>query len=487
MSELNLRRSHLHRSRVPLRWLAVLALVATGTSAAAQTAQDFAARATVNVPAGTTIARVALPAATIAVMRAPDGGDLRVFNAAGQLLPHALIDAAAQPQTRPDATGQRVPALPIHSGGESTATSNSPTLRIIEGPQRRVIEYSAADGAGKAGPAPATPEVRGWLFDMRSNDSELRAVELEGALPAATIVKVTLSASSDLKSWRVLATDAPVFEFPAAAAAGPANRRIDLPIGTRLKDQYLRLTWSGAGAAPLPVTALRIVGVGEVAPVAPVLLDLGTPTSGNADAVQWTLPSAYRARALRLATSAANALMPVHISTRARAGEPWRMVASSVVYRLLGADGVANVSPAQPLAYGLEREVRVEAQPGYKLSGVPLTLALEYPPLHALFVATGPGPFTIASGKAGLTSAALPVATLMPGYKAGDEFALPVLQVQAEPGATAIGQPGGAAAPGGSATADWLNRTTLLWGVLVLAVLVLGGLALSLLRAPAKR
>ena len=64
---------------------------------------------------------------------------------------------------------------------------------------------------------------------------------------------------------------------------------------------------------------------------------------------------------------------------------------------------------------------------------------------------------------------------------------MPVLQVQAEPGATAIGQPGGAAAPGGSATADWLNRTTLLWGVLVLAVLVLGGLALSLLRAPAKR
>ena len=77
----------------------------------------------------------------------------------------------------------------------------------------------------------------------------------------------------------------------------------------------------------------------------------------------------------------------------------------------------------------------------------------------------------------------------MPGYKVADEFGLPVLQAQPEPGSVAAtGQPAGAGAPGGSAmTTDWLNRTTLLWGVLVLAVLVLGGLALSLLRSPAKR
>ena len=90
--------------------------------------------------------------------------------------------------------------------------------------------------------------------------------------------------------------------------------------------------------------------------------------------------------------------MPVRISTRP-AGEPWRVVATSVVYRLAGADGVANVNPSQPLPHALEREVRVEAQPGYKLSGVPLILALNTHRCIALFVATGQGPFTIASGK----------------------------------------------------------------------------------------
>ena len=462
--------------------------------ATAQTAQDFAARANVTVPAGTTIARVALPAATIAALRTPEGGDLRVFNATGQLLPYALIDASMQPQARPDTRGQRVSALPIHSGHNDTSTTggNAPTLRIIEGPQRRVIEYSAADAPGKAKASPTGSEVRGWLFDTRNNDQELRAAELEATLPAATIVKVTLSVSSDLKTWRILASDVPVFEFPtvdASAGSGPVNRRINLPAGTRLKDQYLRLTWSGAGTGALPVTALRMVGAGDLPPVPPVVLDLGVPASATDEAAQWTLPSALRAQGVRLATSAANALMPVRISTRARAGEPWRAVASSVVYRLVGADGVANINPSQPLAYALEREVRVEAQPGYKLSGVPLTLTLEYPPLHALFVATGQGPFTIASGKAGLASAALPVATVIPGYKVADEFALPVLPAQAESGAAGTtGQAGSPSTAGsGGATADWLNRTTILWGVLVLAVLVLGGLALSLLRSPAKR
>lgn len=477
--------------------LTVLVLSATSLPlAAAQTAQDFSARATATVPAGTTIARVALPAATIAALRTPDGSDLRIFNAAGQLLPYALINAATQPQTRPDAAGQRLLALPIHSGNsDATATGgNAPTLRIIEGPQRRVIEYSATDSSGKAKAAPAATEVRGWLFDSRGVDSELRAVELEATLPAATIVKVSLSASSDLKSWRNLASDVPVFEFPSAdasAGAGPVNRRINLPAGTRLKDQYLRLTWSGAGAGALPVTALRAIGAGEVSAVPPVVLDLGPPASASEASAHWTLPSALRAQGLRLSTSANNALMPVRISTRARAGEPWRAVASSVVYRLAGADGVANINPPQPLPYALEREVRVEAQPGYKLSGVPLTLALEYPPLHALFVATGQGPFTIASGKAGLASAALPVATVMPGYKASDEYLLPTLQPQlatagAANDATDVAGASGGAAESGTGLPGWINRTTILWSVLILAVAVLASLALKLLREQRK-
>ena len=65
----------------------------------------------------------------------------------------------------------------------------------------------------------------------------MRAVELEGTLPNATIVSVSLDISADLKSWRILVSDAPVFDF---GNDGPSNRRIELPVAqtpSMLKDQ----------------------------------------------------------------------------------------------------------------------------------------------------------------------------------------------------------------------------------------------------------
>jgi len=111
-------------------------------------------------------------------------------------------------------------------------------------------------------------------------------------------------------------------------------------------------------------------------------------------------------------------------------------------------------------------------------------MALEYPPLQVLFIATGDGPFSIATGKAGLETAALPVATLLPNYASGAEFATPLLQAT---NITVDSKPRTAGQRGKDLLGDWFNRSALLWGVLGLAVLVLGGLAVSLLRAPVKR
>ena len=214
---------------------------------------------------------------------------------------------------------------------------------------------------------------------------------------------MSLSASSDLKSWRNLASDVPVFEFPSAdasAGAGPVNRRINLPAGTRLKDQYLRLTWSGAGAGALPVTALRAIGVGDVPSVPPVVLDLGPPASTSEDAAQWTLPSALRAQGLRLSTSADQ-----RIDAGADQHGPCRRtVAGGRHQRGLPAGRRRRRCQRQPVAAAALRArtgssgggaARLQAERRAADTGTGI------PPLHALFVATGPGPFTIASGKAG--------------------------------------------------------------------------------------
>lgn len=456
--------------------ISVAALVASTlftSTAFAQSPNDFTTRADVIAPAGASIVRAALPAASIAALRGANGGDLRVFNAAGVSLPHALIDASTEAMTRADGPGQRLAALPIYASTDST-TSGAPTLRIEERPNGRVIEYSSTKALPSTKQAP-----RGLLFDARKLDTEVRAVELEGTLPNATIVKITLDTSADLKTWRTVVSDSPVFDF---GNDGPSNRRIELPSATTFKDHYIRLTTNPPSGPQ--IVAINAIGVGSNTAKLPTAIALGAPIITSDNAAEWTLSTGFRASALRLQTTANNALMPVRILTRARAGDPWQPVASAVVFRLAGTTGSDSVNPSTLINAALASQLRVEALRGYSLTGVPLTLALEYPPMQVLFVATGDGPFTIATGKAGLETAALPVATLLPNYASGAEFRIPLVE------ATRITvdsmlrtERHGLSAMLG----DGLNRAMILWAVLGLAVLVLAGLAISLLRAPKQR
>lgn len=454
---------------------AVLAGVATCfvAIASAQSPTDFAARAEVQVPPGTSIVRAALPAASIAAMRSANGGDLRVFNSSGLSLPHALIDASSEVAARAEVPGQRVLALPIYSSDTATSSS-TPTLRIEEGPTRRVIEYSS----GKA-TTNTKLEPRGLLFDTRKVTGEVSGLELEGKLPGAmiaTILKVSLDASTDLKTWRTLATDAPIFDF---GTDGPRQFTVTLPSPQKLTNHYLRLTSSASNAAAVTaITALKALVVEPVKASASTVIPLGDPTMASDAAAEWSRPAGFAIRALHVQTLTSNALMPVRILARSRPGDPWLTIGSTVVYRLAAADGSVSVNPSLPVFTGPATAFRVEPLPGYRLTGVPLTLGLEYPPLQVLFVATGDRPFTIASGQAGLASAALPPSTLIPNYVSGAEFSTPLLT------ATSLRVDAGTTASGASPLANLANRSTILWVVLALAVLILAGLAVSLLRAP---
>jgi Protein of unknown function (DUF3999) len=439
----------------------------------AQSVGEFSTRAQVAVPSGTSIARVALPETSIVSLRETNAGDLRVFNAKGIALPHAVIDASNQASTRTDIAAERVLALPIYA--PESVSPNTPTLRIEEGPNRRVIEVSSAPASKQKS---ETRKPRGLLFDTLKISSEINAVELEGALPPAMLLKVGLDASRDLKTWQPLVSDTPIFEF---SNDGPSNRKLTLPAPQKLEGRYLRLTWSDDVA--LPVVALRAIASGITQnAAAPLSVNLPTPQITTDGHAEWTMQSGHRINALRVSTSANNALMPVRILTRARAGDVWRTVASTVVYRLTNSAGATNVNPSIALSSRLESQLRIEALPGYSLAGVPLTLAVEYAPLNVVFIASGDGPFDIATGRANTASAALPLTTLMPDYKSGAEYALPLLAAAVTANA-ATGQN----SPDGNWMAAATNKSFLLWGVLGLAVIILAGLAVSLLRGTRKQ
>ena len=94
----------------------------TGHEVNAQTVNEFSTRAAVVVPNGTAIARTTLPGPSIAALRSANGGDLRVFNAAGLSLPHAVIDTSRQAPNTQDVAGERFTALPIYTASTSVGT-----------------------------------------------------------------------------------------------------------------------------------------------------------------------------------------------------------------------------------------------------------------------------------------------------------------------------------------------------------------------------
>ena len=177
-----------------------------------------------------------------------------------------------------------------------------------------------------------------------------------------------------------------------------------------------------------------------------------------------------------------NTLVPVRIQGRGDAAQPWRTLASAVVYRL-DTVGQGSSNPSTPLHGASVRALRVEASQGAALPSVGLQVTVEFAPLQLAFLASGAGPFTLAVGRSH-TSAASVDATLL-GSLAPDRLnTLPLAtlaRVEESPPGVLAG-----AAP------DWLPagttlRSVLLWLVLGLGVLVLAAVAFSLMRQLAAR
>lgn len=122
--------------------------------------------------------------------------------------------------------------------------------------------------------------------------------------------------------------------------------------------------------------------------------------------------------------------------------------------------------------------------PGF---GAPPAITLQFEPVQIVFLPSGTGPFVLAVGRAGTAGAYLPISSLMPDYRAGQENTLPLAQTETAglPGAGAGAAPGQTAslvvaAPG---TGNGLPlRSLVLWVVLLLGVLALALMAGVLFR-----
>jgi Protein of unknown function (DUF3999) len=436
---------------------------------------SFALRFPVQTQASAGLQRLTLPSAALAAIQSSNFADVRVFNANGDAVPMALLPQRAESTAQQPRTAA---IFPINVTQAQEQNLGGLQLRIDERAGQRTVTVDSGKSNAVAG---AQTKQIGALVDTSSLTAKLDAIVVDADLPIGEPVSLTVSASKDLKSWRTLA-EAPVFRFGGDSA--PGNLRV--PLGNaNLDKEYLRIVWPANAAIKL--RGAQTIETPVTAAVVRSELPLVITKGGAPNEAIITVPFATPMHALALRVSAVNTLVPIRIHVRNAKNEPWRFVTNSVIYRIANGNAESTNPPLE--LNGLStREIRIEADRNPNAFAAALSSAhAVVNPVNLAFVTSGNPPFTLAVGNKDAKPAALPVSSVVPGYVDGNETKLAQATVDTT---NAI-----ATAPAAPTTLTTIKekvgapseRSLVLWGVLIAGVLLLGGLAWSLVRGTASR
>ena len=450
--------------------VALLALsLLIGAAHAAERVAEFALHATLVFAPGHAIYQVELPLAVHQAARRADLGDLRVFNGAGEVVPHALRAVTSEARDEPPLDAAIFPYRAAPKAAELGAATDA---KIELRPGGAVV-IDVKSGSVATSPE---PRISAYFFDVGATDKTIKALKLDWeSIAGGFSGRVDLYASDDLRTWRPLATAAAILDLQMSGQRLEVSRVEFAPVRTR----YLRMTWPAAQAMPAVRSA-------QVEPIAlqpervrrtaeqeaqrsekdgEYVVDLGAPLA--VQKVQIELPQQ-------------NTVSAIELSARARTSDPWQRVDRATYYRLLHA-GQEWRNPERAVAVGPARYwlLKVDSRGGGLGQGLP-KLRVTWEPRLLVFVARGEGPFTLSVGHDKYAPADFRVDALIPGLAEGK----PVAVAAATLGALE------AASVKAERPMDELleslsgerGRRWLLWSILIAGVAILGVMAWRMAR-----
>lgn len=442
----------------------LLALLLGATPLAIAAAQpeaptDFASGALLQTPGNSPFFRLELPLDVYRQAR-PDLADVRVFNAAGQPVAYALESG---PPPAPRSELRDVPFFPVFS--TVGTTSGSLDMKIEQGRDGRII---ALRSGGEVTPGNSTVA---WLLDLSALKRPVQALQLDWPASAEGYSAETrLEASHDLRRWHPLA-NASLLETRFGGHS-LEQKRISFAPG---EYRYLRLSADRV----LPALTRAVAETLPADTVPPPERWLEVPGEAGPQAGEFVFnPGAWlSATRVEVRLPATNLVAPMTLLTRASSRDEWRPVAQVTAYRLWQG-GVEVTSPPIELTPQPARYWMLRLDPRAGVLGAAPTLRLAWTPQQLVFVASGSPPFSLGWGQRDARPAQLPLATLLPGYRAGSDRELPlaVAGPTTELGGYNAPRPGQEDRP----PANW--KRWLLWSVLLGGVALLALMARGLLR-----
>lgn len=433
-----------------MKHLAILTIVLTSSFAEARP-MEFA-RGRLVLPGADPVQHAPLPADVYEWVVREDLGDLRLYDRAGNEIPHAVrrpasIDAHSPWQN-----------LPLFALPRPTASGSPAAVNIELGDGGAVVAVH--------GPGVGSTDAVDYLIDASGYDAAISELEFGWAEDSANFVgRFRLERSDDLDAWQVVTPS-----LTLAALATEGGRVLANRVAANVaQPRYLKL--HALDSAPtVTVGSVAVRSRVNQAPQRDWKVLTGVEVDGG---VEFDTGGLFPVDRISLELEAGSYLFEARLYSRPDGRSTWRDRGVRSFYRA----SVAGTTVAgEPIAYAALHDRFWRAEPTVDTGERP-RLRIGWLPDELVFLNQGEPPFTLAYGQSRVTARAWPMEELRERL-AGDRTLEQIAPAR-------FGEPemlGGAdrRLPRPEPV-DW--RTIILWVILVLAVAAIGGLAWRLVRS----
>lgn len=425
--------------------------------------------------------------------RANNLQDLTISNAAGEQVPYALMrHEDLYPQTASTKVVKPLSALPIYDGQLDDADNRVHAMKML---------VSVKGDAFEDGFLIINTQVKDtksvYLVDAGKNHPPLQTFNVDWNGAHNTLLALDIEASDDLEHWSkvghaVLLKTTPN-KLPTCCDTSQDIVQNKIVLDNLVKARYFKISPADKEFDRLMLTSIEAQYDG-VRTLTPELF------WQNISFVQREVPSndkalthidfesfgRYPASHLRVQLPQNNTITRATVLVRNKSNAPWQTLTSAALYRMDKA-GKAYTNPDITLNTSTWRYWRLQFHASNGGIGAENpTLSLGWVPQTLVWNARGQAPFTLRVGSSPALVNAVDVTSLIPDYKVEKVSQLPKANIAVVTLGT--GDVTNTSKP--SAENSWVSapdyKTWLLWGGLFLGVLLLAGMAYSLIRTERK-
>ncbi len=421
--------------------------------------QDFAFGMEVRTTQEAAAYRLTVPLQIYRDCRRADLGDLRVFNARGEPVPHTFERPRAATTAEP--APRHMPLFALR--GDPQAALNAMRVTIESG--RGAVDIRTQE----AGTHRSRENIEAYIVDGRTLEEAVTGLQVRWPQDAPEFAGyLRVEAGERLDNWRHVGGGA--VANLRAGGASLVERTIELP---QTRARFWRLTWSGK-PAPFELDAVLLQPAGAPQQAQRTTLTItGRPLAEMPGDFIFDLGARLPLDRINVELPEPNSIVRIALSSRADTQAQWQPVTTQGFYRLLRSPGDAGSELRnKPVAIATRPHRYWRAHiigDGSGVGGGALRLSVEWVAHELLFVARGAGPFTVAYGNGSMEDPA----TAFDAIPKGIDVAAAMLTDSHELGGAARLEPPSRPFP-------W--KAALLWAAIALGTILLAWMALRLSR-----